>query len=172
MNSRMTGIAVGVACLLSGCTTKAPSTPPVEPQFGTTEAQSAVQKYVVLDSHTYVYAGSKRVETQGVPCKVSGSGFAMAYASPANLRLPVFGVKTSDLSMTCTHDGNEKYKTIKVRNLTSEGIANAGANGGLIGAVIGMGIAGARGDRANDEYTYQSPIMVLNEKPKSASSKK
>ena len=168
MNVKAAAVAISAACFLSAClSAKKPTTPPVEAQFATAEAQSSVQKYVVLDSHTFVYnANRRRVELKGVPCTVKGNGFTVSYTTPANLRLPVYGPNTSDLSMTCQYEGDERFKNIEVRNLTAESISNAGASGGFIGSLVATGIAAGRGNRANDEYTYSTPSMFLNEKAK------
>lgn len=51
-----------------------------------------------------------------------------------------------------------------VRNPTAERLANAGAGGGLIGSLIASGIAASRGNKPDDDYTYQRPVMFLDRK--------
>lgn len=155
--------------VLTGCnTTSTLTTPPVEASFSSAAKRGDVEKYVILQSRTTALNDQKRREqVDGVPCAVRGDGFSLSYKTPANLRIPVFGVKTSDLSMSCTYKGSKKYKPIGVRNLTAERIANSGAGGGLIGSLIASGIAASRGNKPGDDYTYNRPNMFLDGSSKS-----
>lgn len=165
MKMPATVCAVFLAGFLAACqTTRTLSTPPVTAQFSSETVRKDVEKYVILQSRTTALNDKKRrVETDGVPCAVEGNGFSLNYRTPANLKLPVFGVRTSDLSMSCTYEGAKKYKSIKVRNLTAERIANAGAGGGLIGSLIASGFAASRGNKPGDDYTYASLSMFLDQ---------
>lgn len=165
MKTPMTVCAVLLAGFLAACqTNRTLSTPPVEARFGSETVRSNVEKFVILQSRTTALNDRKRrVDVDGIPCSVKGDGFSLTYHTPANLKLPVFGVRTSDLSMSCTYKGARKYKSIKVRNVTAERIANSGAGGGLIGSLIASGIAASRGNKPGDNYTYVSPTMFLDQ---------
>ncbi len=155
--------------LIAGCMTTKITTPPVEVSFSSGTARDEVQRYIVLPSHTMIYnADGKSEQKDGVPCVVKGERFSVKYVSPANLRLPVFGPDTSDISMICTFQGEEKFENLESRNLTMEKISNSGASGGLIGAVVAITVASARGNRPNDEYSYETPLMYLNRRPPTA----
>lgn len=169
---RMSAVGVAViAVLLSACATPPPTTPPVEATFTSASAKADAQKFVVLASRTYAYAPDrKRTEKKGVPCTIKGNGFRVSYNTPANVRLPVYGVKTSELSMTCQYEGSARFEALSVRNLTAERIADSGAAGGLVGAIVAISISSARGNQPDDDYTYETPDMDLNRKPSSESS--
>ncbi len=164
MKTPMTVCAVFLAGFLTACqSTRTLSTPPVEARFSSETARNNVEKYVILQSRTTALNEKKRrVDVDGIACSVRGDGFSLNYRTPANLKLPVFGVRTSDLSMSCAYQGSRKYKSINVRNVTAERIANAGAGGGLIGSLIASGIAASRGNKPGDDYTYASPTMFLD----------
>ena len=167
MRLPMTVCTVSLAMFLTACeSTRTLTTPPVTAKFSSQAARADVEKFVILQSRTTALNDKKkRVEIDGVPCTVDGNGFSLDYKTPANLQLPVFGVKTSDLSMSCTYKGTKRFKSIKVRNLTAERISNAGAGGGLIGSLIASGIAASRGNKPGDDYTYLTPKMFLDSDP-------
>ena len=160
--------ALSTALMLSACVTPAPKTPPAEPNFISAAERQKVKKFVVLSSRTYAYsADRKRIEKEGVLCQIKGNGFSVNYRTPANVRLPVYGPATSELSMICDYQGSKRFENLSVRNLTAERIANSGMSGGLVGAVIAASISSARGNQPNDDYTYERPDMELNRKPTS-----
>ncbi|MEM9107254.1 MAG: hypothetical protein AAGC96_16505 [Pseudomonadota bacterium] len=170
--NRMSAAGAGAtAILLSACATPPPTTPPVEASFTSASAQADVQKFVVLASRTYAYGPDrKRTEKKGVPCTIKGKGFQVRYNSPANVRLPVYGLNTSELSMTCQYEGSTRFEALSVRNLTAERIADSGSAGGLVGAIVAISISSARGNQPDDDYTYETPDMDLNRKPSSTPS--
>ncbi|KIC36439.1 hypothetical protein RA27_22040 [Ruegeria sp. ANG-R] len=140
------------------------TTPPVEPKV---TSKAPVQKYVTLPARTFIYAeNGKRAELAGIKCKLRGDKFHTSYQTPANVKLPVYGLETSALNLACRHQNKDVHETVGVRNLTSEQIAGSGAQHGLIGSLLASGIAAGRGNRPNDNYTYRTPYMALNEKPK------
>ncbi len=159
---------VSMACILSACTTTQNlSTAPVEPRFTSESARKNVQRYFILTSRTQAFdANRRRVEKQGVQCRLKGNGFITNYTTPANLKLLVYAQNTSDLSMMCEYEGSKLFKQITVRNLTAEKISHSGASGGFIGSVLAMTISAARGNKPNDDYTYRNPYMFLSEKSK------
>lgn len=166
MNRTKVAGAMSIALILSACATPPPKTPPVEPTFTSAAARQSVKKFVVLPSRTYAYtAERKREEKQGVPCRIKGSGFTVDYRTPANVRLPVYGLDTSELSMTCEYEGSTKFENLSVRNLTAERIADSGNSGGFLGVIIAASISSARGNQPDDDYTYERPDMELNSRP-------
>lgn len=123
-----------------------------------------MNRFIVLPSRTYALDKNRRVEKKGIPCYIKGDEFIVNYASPANLRLPLFGANTSDLTMVCIYEGKKRVKNLKIRNVTSERIAGIGSAGGLIGVVITASIASACGNQSNDDYTYMVSDMNLQRK--------
>lgn len=157
---------VASLALISCASTSQLTTPPLEVSFGSAEDRTNIRDFVVLTSRTYAYnANRSRNEVEGVPCTIQGEGFHLAYTTPANVRLPVFGLQTRELSMTCTWQEEQRFQPLFVRNLTQESIESSGTSGGLLGVVLTAGIAAVRGNREDDRYSYRTPNMELNERP-------
>lgn len=154
--------AVAGVALLAGCQpTPEITTPPVDMTY--TQRGLQIQKYDVTAVRTYIRGeNNTRQLVEGVPCKVKGGGFHARFRSSANLRLPVTGINSSDLTVTCTYEGREISRSYSVQNYTKEGIANSGATGGLVGALIAVSVASARGDHANDNYGYDDISFMLS----------
>lgn len=167
-NRKNAAILLSTMAILAGCqTTQTIVTPPVQVTFSEVEVQNSVQKYVNLPSRTFAFdSKGKRSEQIGTPCEISSHGFSASYVTPATVSLPVFGLNTSDLTMTCTINEQQRSKSIGVVNLTADSIRSSGASGGLIGAVVASGIAGVRGNRPNDNYSYHPLNLDLNDKPR------
>jgi len=155
--------AIFPSFLLSGCvTTQNISKATIEPVFASQTARNTVQRYVVLDSRTTsLDADRRRVEVVDVSCKLIGTGFQLAYTTPANVKIPVYGPRSSDLTMVCQYKGDRYTKNIPVFNETRDDIENAGAQGGFLGSIIMMTYAETRGDKADDVYTYRKPHLHL-----------
>lgn len=166
-NRTSLAICVVASLALGACaTTSQLTTPPLDVSFESDETRADVREFVVLTSRTYLYdANRTREEVQGVPCVIQGHGFQLAYTTPANVRLPTFGIRSSELSMTCTWEEQPRYQPLHVRNLTQESIQSSGTSGGLLGVVLTAGIAAVRGNQEDDSYSYRTPNMDLNERP-------
>lgn len=167
INQTRLATCVAAIVALSSCASNSQlSTPPIEVSFQSEQARSQTSQFVVLPSRTYLFdANRKRNEIEGVPCQIKGNGFQVTYTTPANVRLPTYGIETADLEMTCTWEDERRFQPLHVRNLTLESIQSSGVHGGLVGVVVTAGIAAGRGNRPDDRYSYRLPEMELNERP-------
>lgn len=158
--------AVLSALILTACgpSTTPISTAPVQVSHSTTRP---VQRYEIVAGRAFMFdASGKRVEVVGVPCRLNGAGLAAAYTTPSNLNIPIYGPSSSTISVGCTHQGKTVQQVVRPVNKTQESIANSGAGGGILGALIATSVAAGRGNRANDEYSYQRLFVDLNKRPK------
>ena len=158
--------STAMSIALAGCmSTTEITTEPVDVKM--TGAKGVqVQRTEIVPARTVLYdSAGKRKEVTGVPCTAKNERFTASYSTPANVRIPVFGAKSLDLSVMCTYQGQRVATVIGVRNLTHESMINAGAaGGGLLGMAIASGMAKNRGNRAEDQYGYHPLTVALNKK--------
>ena len=158
--------AVLSALVLTACgpSTTPITTAPVQVSHSTTRP---VQRYEIVPARAVMFdASGKRVELAGVPCRLNGAGLAAAYTTPANLNIPIYGPNSSTVSVGCSHEGKTVQKVVGPVNKTREAVANSGSGAGLLGALIATSVAAGRGNRANDEYSYERFFVDVNKRPR------
>lgn len=131
---------------------------PVDVEFNSKSATTGIEGYTAVLVRSYGKSEGKSVETSGVECSVKGSGFGAMLTTPAIVNVPNYAQKSRAVMFTCSDGVSTKNVQSLPFNATSAANVQAGANGGLLGALIMAGVNTAR-DKSDDEWAYP-PVRV------------
>lgn len=100
-------------------------------------------------------------EITGSICEIEHEFFEASVVTPMAVRIPIYGHKTREFTITCEKDGFQKtVAVIGVRNLTKEGRTNAASGAGLLGFLVAEMI-NAASDPEDDDYEYRTVNVSL-----------
>lgn len=98
-------------------------------------------------------------EFSGAQCILKAANYTAKFQTPAKIRVPLYGAKTSPLDVTCEHpDHQTRNKVFAFYNKTHADRLAAGQSGGLAGLLIVAAYNGLA-DSGEDEYRY--PLLKL-----------
>lgn len=157
MKAFVTRAPVGIALILIVSACGAPpldvTSRPVDVSFSSKSATTGIEGYSAVGVRSYVKSDGKSVETSGVECSVKGSGFSTKVTTPGLVNLPDYGQKSRPVMFTCSYADSIKTVQSVPFNATSNANVQAGANGGILGALIMAGVNTAR-DKSDDDWAY------------------
>jgi hypothetical protein len=162
----MKKIIAGLMCcsVLVACETYEDATP-VDVSFQT-KASRNIKGYSQVPVTSLIMKNGSQSKLTGVPCELKGSGFKAKFVTPAMVNVPVYGMATRSLLVTCRYGEETVSKTLLPVNLTQVKAANTGfALGGLLGVLIVASAVNSPQNKDMDEYGYNPAPMVFG-KPK------
>ncbi len=119
------------------------------------------------------YGESVGEEFAGAQCTLKASNYNAKFQTPAKVRVPLYGAKSSPLDLTCQHpDHRTRNKVFPFYNKTHSDRLAVGANGGLAGVLVVAAVNGLS-DSGEDEYRYpilQLPMLLNKPKKKAQTS--
>ena len=117
--------------------------------------------YHPMPVRAFVGRISQKAELTGVPCEVVGSGFRAKVITPAALNVPVYGLKSRAIYVSCVYDGETVDLSLRPLNLTENKAMQNGASAGLLGVVVATAVVASRKDKQHDEYGYANVSMIF-----------
>jgi len=116
-----------------------------------------------LEVRTYQKVEDSLKEVQKVNCELKGRGFTAKVITPGIVNIPVYGKGSPAVTTYCTSNDLAGTKSALIANLDLQtrkaSTANAGATGGLLGALIATAVSANMGERKGDRFAY-NPIAV------------
>lgn len=105
---------------------------------------------------------NKIAEVKGAKCKIKGRGYYATVTTPSVVRIPLYGKASPSFSVYCQTTTSGGVASGSVFNVTlanrQHSVSNAGANGGLIGALLLGAIASGMKEKEGDVWAY--PALV------------
>jgi hypothetical protein len=100
-------------------------------------------------------------EISGAKCTVKSDVYSSVVETPGGVRVPLYGIRTPELSVTCK---KQKYKDVttvyRTFNKTEADRYRKYQSAGLIGLLISSAV-NAADDDTDDEYNYMMPQIIL-----------
>ena len=117
----------------------------------------------VLDVRAYTMKnGATLTELAGATCTLDTADFSATLQTPAQVRVPLFGPKSSALVIVCEMPGYKKHSvTVAAIDLASEKRKAGEATGGLIGLISVAAVDAFADDSANVWHYPETRIMLL-----------
>lgn len=133
---------------------------PADVRF-TSGANAGVTGYHSLPVRAFLGRASQKTEMRGVPCEVIGSGFKAQVQTPAAVNVPVYGLKSKALYVSCKYEGEMQDISLAPVNLTESKALSNGAAGGVLGVIVTSAVVAGRKNKQDDEYGYNNVNMIF-----------
>ena len=109
-------------------------------------------------------------EFPGAKCFIKGRDFSAEAITPARVRVPIYRLESSPLSIACRHDDfHAKSVVLSIYNKTKADRYAASSQGGLAGLVV-MTAINEMSDETKHEFAYPpARVLMTPLKPRTAS---
>lgn len=157
-----------LSLVVAGCATEPETSGPITSVQFTSQPSARLVGYEstpvkVLVKEDRSKPASRFVKASGVPCKMFGQSFEASFTAPATVRVPDFGRKSSQITVSCTYDGETQTQQFSPYDATANRASNAATQGfGLLtGVIVGsiVSAAVAKDKNNNNDWKYP-PIQI------------